>query len=389
MATNEQGVVSTAQSAELHSLFHSQKQGILQSLEGAPSTSIIDISKRISSLRALVDSFGEGLPKYDRGRYASQITELESKVAILRAKEKPKSRFAFTKPKSPPLPLPAGAAQSRPPSTIPTIPTVSSHATPNISSLTASSSSDDDDVSQTPGPSTFTPASTSTSTSTTHTVSCLADTLVRPELAPGTGAYTLSLSSLRRCVIDLLPRHATKREAEPEPEPEPEPGAADGTTTVQYTALPKPILTALHAKDLEQCIMVAPVLPGSAMLSEMVDCLVIVGAQQFRIHSSTNTKVLLNVASLPVIEHCTNLAFGAYPSFLLSTQPVYESKHTQVQDFDWVRGGQSPNWSLLTTDQASALFTQEMASRLYQYNSPRNGVNEWRWEWNGMEKLSS
>lgn len=96
MATNEQGVVSTAQSAELHSLFHSQKQGpsatplffllfclfcslgclwlqsgILQSLEGAPSTSIIDISKRISSLRALVDSFGEGLPKYDRGRYAS------------------------------------------------------------------------------------------------------------------------------------------------------------------------------------------------------------------------------------------------------------------------------------------------------------------------------
>lgn len=28
--------------------------------------------------------------------------------------------------------------------------------------------------------------------------------------------------------------------------------------------------------------MVAPVLPGSAMLSEMVDCLVIVGAQQVR-----------------------------------------------------------------------------------------------------------
>lgn len=101
------------------------------------------------------------------------------------------------------------------------------------------------------------------------------------------------------------------------------------------------------------------------MLSGMVNCLVIVGAQQFRIHSSTNTHVLLNVASLPVIEHCTNVAFGAYPSFLLSTQPAYESRHTQVQDFDWVRGGQSPNWSLLSKDQASTLFTQEMASRLY------------------------
>lgn len=340
--------MSTAQSAELHSMFHSQKQGILQSLEEQPSTSITDISKRISSLRTLVDSFGEGLPKYDRGRYASQITELESKVAVLRAKEKPKSRFAFTKPKSSP-----GAAQS--------IPNASSQATSNISSLTASSSSSSDsgDISQTRGLSTFTPASTSTSTSSTHTISCLANTIVRPELAPGTGAYTLSLSSLSRCVIDLCPPRATGTG----PEVGPPRAPADGTT---WTAAgQRPILTALHAKDLEQCIMVAPVLPGSAMLSGMVNCLVIVGAQQFRIHSSTNTHVLLNVASLPVIEHCTNVAFGAYPSFLLSTQPAYESRHTQVQDFDWVRGGQSPNWSLLSKDQASTLFTQEMASRLY------------------------
>ncbi|KIR35644.1 tubulin folding cofactor C [Cryptococcus deuterogattii MMRL2647] len=320
MATNEQGVVSTAQSAELHSLFHSQKQGILQSLEEQSSTSITDISKRISSLRTLVDSFGEGLPKYDRGRYASQITELESKVAILRAKEKPKSRFAFTKPKSSPSP---GAGQSRPSPTIP--PPTSSGATSNVSSLTASSS---DDVPQAPEPTAS--SSSSTSASTMHTISSLTDTLVRPELAPGTGAYTLSLSHLCRCVIDLCPPHAT----EPERGPELGLSSVDGTAR---TTLTKPTLTTLHAKDLQQCIMVAPVLPGSAMLSEMVDCLVIVGAQQ-----------------------------------------VYESKHTQVQDFDWVRGGQSPNWSLVSKDQASVLFTQEMASRLYNVREKdENLVMEW------------
>lgn len=234
-------------------------------------------------------------------------------MAILRAKEKPKSRFAFTKPKYSPSP---GGGQSR---TSPTIP----------------------------------PPTSSQATSTMHTISSLTDTLVRPELAPGTGAYTLSLSHLYRCVIDLCPPHATD--------------------------VAEPTLTTLHAKDLQQCIMIAPVLPGSAMLSEMVDCLVIVGAQQFRIHSSTNTQVLLNVASLPVIEHCTNLAFGPCPLFLLSTLPaVYESKHIHVQDFDWVRGGQSPNWRLLSKEQASALFTQEMASRLYNVREKDEDlVMEW------------
>lgn len=106
-----------------------------------------------------------------------------------------------------------------------------------------------------------------------HTISSLTDTLVRPELAPGTGAYTLSLSHLCRCVIDLCPPHAT----EPERGPELGLSSVDGTAR---TTLTKPTLTTLHAKDLQQCIMIAPVLPGSAMLSEMVDCLVIVGAQQ-------------------------------------------------------------------------------------------------------------
>lgn len=41
---------------------------------------------------------------------------------------------------------------------------------------------------------------------------------------------------------------------------------------------------------------------------------------QFRIHSSRSTTILLHVPSTPIIEHCSALAFGPYPSFL--QQPV-------------------------------------------------------------------
>jgi hypothetical protein len=98
-------------------------------------------------------------------------------------------------------------------------------------------------------------------------------------------------------------------------------------------------LTALHASGLKKCVLVAPVIKGSVMLSGLQDCVVIVGAQQvslvigmdgddtglgtdgwaqFRIHTSNDVRVLLHVASLPVIEHSTNLLFGPYPSALLS-----------------------------------------------------------------------
>ena len=78
--------------------------------------------------------------------------------------------------------------------------------------------------------------------------------------------------------------------------------------------------------------------------------------------------MLLQVASLPVIEHSTGLRFGAYPTSLLSGQAVslgdhigikavlilrkaQESKHLDVQDFDWVRGGASPNWRLINDEE--------------------------------------
>lgn len=82
-------------------------------------------------------------------------------------------------------------------------------------------------------------------------------------------------------------------------------------------------------------------------------------------HTSQRCKVYLHVTSAPVIEHSTALMFAPYPS-TLAHQPVSRkgvsccrktdsqtgvSRLTELADFDWVRGGQSPNWRRMSEDE--------------------------------------
>lgn len=78
---------------------------------------------------------------------------------------------------------------------------------------------------------------------------------------------------------------------------------------------------------------------------------------QFRIHSSTHTTILLHVQSTPIIEHSSSLYIGAFPTHIDLSGKESVSKHDQVQDFDWVRGGKSPNWTALGSTASGMVFT--------------------------------
>ncbi|WVQ95661.1 hypothetical protein IAU59_002759 [Kwoniella sp. CBS 9459] len=339
--------VSTSQAAAFHASFQAEKGEIQQVFENDPNPPLIELGRRISSLRAAVDGIACSIPLYDRGRYEKQLAELEAKLSTIRASERPKAKFSFARSKAPAAKpkqasLPAGTV---------------SQAGPTLESTStavarASSVASSEEVSKL--------SSSSSSPSSTYTISNLRGQVVRPPVLPDdTTTYTLSLSSLEDCVIDLRPRlrHRTNT-AE---------FSAD-TEVAQSVSSPK--LTAIHGKGLRRCLLIAPVVGGSALLDEVEECVLILGAQQFRIHSSTRTTILLHVASLPVIEHSKDLVFGAYPSVLFADlaitsgdtaigQASYESKHAQVQDFDWVRPGPSPNWRLARHDEAESATLDE------------------------------
>lgn len=85
---------------------------------------------------------------------------------------------------------------------------------------------------------------------------------------------------------------------------------------------------------------------------------------QFRMHTSSESTILLHVTSVPVIEHCTGLIFGQYPS--MTTPPpqpgatippghALVSRLDELADFDWVRGGPSPNWRKMDDEDCVSL----------------------------------
>ncbi len=127
--------------------------------------------------------------------------------------------------------------------------------------------------------------------------------------------YSLTLSALGDCVVDLLP--------------------LDDVGASMPTAL-----TALYAEDLQRTVMLLPRdLKGSVMLSRLRRCIVVAGCQQvsmscdsadwragligiasrygqFRIHESHDCLILLDIPSHPILERCKGLRFGAYPAGL-------------------------------------------------------------------------
>lgn len=97
--------------------------------------------------------------------------------------------------------------------------------------------------------------------------------------------------------------------------------------------------SALYLYNLERSVVLMEPSAGSVMLHGCRDCLVVLGCHQvssrllsscrlristdycalyhqFRMHNSTNCKILLQISGTPVIERCSRLLFGPYPPFL-------------------------------------------------------------------------
>jgi hypothetical protein len=122
--------------------------------------------------------------------------------------------------------------------------------------------------------------------------------------------------------------------------------------------LVKDALGALRIFNLTNCkVFCGPVL-GSIQLHNCKNCVFVLASYQLRIHGSSECDFYLATESKPIIESSTRLRFGPGYSYFCHTHPsltrllennfsVSSLQFGGVEDFDWPRQEQSPNWSML------------------------------------------
>jgi hypothetical protein len=137
-------------------------------------------------------------------------------------------------------------------------------------------------------------------------------------------------------------------------------------------------VAAIHLRTLENCVVICGNAEGSLLGHSVNHSLLILGCKQvscicnlvgrsvkanerngnkFRIHDSHHLRVHLQIPSHPIIEDCSDMTFGPYPSLLIEGNQDFwiDSKFNYVEDFNWHKKTASPNWRLCEDLSASFL----------------------------------
>lgn len=133
--------------------------------------------------------------------------------------------------------------------------------------------------------------------------------------------------------------------------------------------------TTLYVNKLRNCHVYAGPVTGSVLIEEVQGSLFMLASHQIRIHSTTATDFYLRVRSRPIVEYTKGVRFAPYAfhysgiekdlqaANLMEETGLWES----VDDFRWLRAVQSPNWSVLPSDQR---ISMEGPSQLEAENGP-------------------
>ncbi|KAF8635659.1 hypothetical protein AX15_000290 [Amanita polypyramis BW_CC] len=268
--------------------------------QSSPSL-VQELSHELAGLSKSLSDANIELPTYDQRQYGLQIKALEKMIEELRTASKPKAKFAFKRTATV-----LQTSQRLPP---PTEQVTNKTQTKELTSFINK---------------------TDHALLSSHSYRYISTTDL---FARNQCSSDITISHLDHCIVNLTKSPESQSEE-----------------AIQFSAV--------HVEKITNSVLILPMINGSILLYDLTNCVVAVGCHQFRMHSSQKVHAYLSIPSSPVIEHCSEIQFTAYPD-TLGDQHFRESKHLFVQDFSHIRLTPSPHWSILDNDSIIKFWPNE------------------------------
>ncbi|KAG6035973.1 hypothetical protein E4U41_005859 [Claviceps citrina] len=129
----------------------------------------------------------------------------------------------------------------------------------------------------------------------------------------------------------------------------------------------------LALKNISQSLIIAGHVDGAVHITGVTNSVVVVVARQVRIHECKDVDIYLHCTSHPIIEDCTGMRFAPVPGcYATHEDTMKDNQWNQVDDFKWLKAGQSPNWTTLS----SAKVLDESIWTKVVPGQPGKGVEE-------------
>ncbi|QUC23168.1 uncharacterized protein UV8b_07409 [Ustilaginoidea virens] len=105
----------------------------------------------------------------------------------------------------------------------------------------------------------------------------------------------------------------------------------------------------LTLRNISHSLVIAGLVDGPVHITGVSNSIIVVIARQVRIHECADVDLYLHCTSHPIIEDCTSMRFAPLPkSYAIKDVSGKENQWDKVDDFKWLKAGQSPNWRALS-----------------------------------------
>ncbi|KAG6110704.1 hypothetical protein E4U31_005405 [Claviceps sp. LM219 group G6] len=306
----------------------------ISSVAGERQAATDHILAGINKLQHEVSDAAEFTPSYDRKQYSDSIKSLQDKLNETLAKITPKSRFQFKRstvkahvdmgaPENDPRLHPGSYSRNLP-----------SQQGEEEKADRKAVETDDDKVSDLP----------LTAKTRDYNAELSQPSSQNIRMPSFSAAKTIGISNQSNLHI-ILPSSAARATS------------AGSLTDLQCCIVDMSVPTAqgrpfqgLSLKNISQSLIIAGHVDGAVHITGVTNSIIVVIARQVRIHECKNVDIYMHCTSHPIIEDCTGMRFAPIPEcYTINDDPGKVNQWNQVDDFKWLKAGQSPNWTTLSS----------------------------------------